>query len=892
MRTAAAALPVALLALVALAGAAAAAENVHDGVAEPDTVVGDGEAVEQRLGFAVDEVANEGDSVVLSVTLADDVAGEPLDGFSGEVQDADTGESVQVGSSAEVVDGPDADGLQDTVRIGVQPEGERATRNLSVNVTGDVAWPEVDEPRELPVRATVADADGPSVALERFATVTVEPADANQDASEPVDEEDPERDPPPAEEPSPARTFRGDHVRADASREVPGLANVTLAGASTPTIEAVRLPSSDAWQVRATGDELRVEAGDAEVRLQDAEDVPAEIDAGDGGPVRIEAAPAASLAAREDGYAVEHPDHPALVVEDDVQRSGDALLVGDDAEWRLAGADEGEDAREDADRGDRPDEDRRRAATPDEGPTRVGPVAFVLEDERLRNVTVDGTPVFERIDVPGLTEPSAHRQGAHLSIVGEDAEVRLAAADGLLLAVDADDEVRVRVADDARLGPREGHAAVDAGRITLILQGADLAVEDDEVTTAGDLQVTGRAGPQVPKQPTWRPERPPHAGAASALELPHEVEGRFLGFTLTEAGLENVTVHGTPMGSVAFPVDGVDELRRDGVSVRADGPGFEVHGDDAPAAQLRVEADELTADLPDRVTLASEATVTTRVEGDEVRLRVDRPANALANHTVAEHRPPERPVERLEGPGEGLAARSDGGVLGVASDDPQSVRTSFQGNLDGVEGNVSLDLAVERALLVDDANGNGKVDVGDPAVAERPLRNGTTIVDGDELVNRFQLWSGTLDVIVEPGQETAKVTYEARNLSAPPGTLFVLETRVEAPADAALTPTPNGVVVDNGSLEATYAATGPVTVDGSEAWADRSIFVDSDDEVRVLLAYPAGDNITHDPTVSVQGSAAAAVADLAASSQAIAAGAVGAALLVGATAWARQRGPR
>lgn len=396
-------------------------------------------------------------------------------------------------------------------------------------------------------------------------------------------------------------------------------------------------------------------------------------------------------------------------------------------------------------------------------------------------------------------------------------------------------------------------------------------------------------GPPADTPATWRPNATP--GPGEPLELPHTVDARYFTLNLTQDGAHEVSLHGTQLGTIVFDADEIDTLRRAGATVQGHGDNVTLHAVDAPATQITVQADNVTTTLPNQTTLPSNATVVMETEEDRVHIHVQRPSEAVPSEPTREHRPAAA-IDRSPGQAPGLTAKGENASTGVASERPDRVDTSFDGEIDGVEGNVSLGLVFERALLIEDRQGNGQVDVGDPAVAETHLTNGTTHVGDEVITNEFDLWSGTLKVNVEPGDETAKVTYEATNLSAPPDTLFVIETQVQAPAQASLTPTDNGVIVDNGSLQAEYSITGPVVVDGEDAWADRSILIDDDDAVRILMAYPAGDNITHDPTVSVQSSPGAEVlSTVAASPYAIALGALGAAVLVGATAWSRRGGP-
>jgi hypothetical protein len=144
------------------AGSAEAVPRLGDGFAEPGTVDA-GAEVPHTFGYRVDNLSNEGQSIRLYLAFPDDVADDRLSSFSGDVHDAETGAAVSVSSSPSIVDGPDGDGIQETVTIGVQPSGERATRDLQVNFTGTVTWPTPDRTRELPVEAAVVDDAGDDV---------------------------------------------------------------------------------------------------------------------------------------------------------------------------------------------------------------------------------------------------------------------------------------------------------------------------------------------------------------------------------------------------------------------------------------------------------------------------------------------------------------------------------------------------------------------------------------------------------------------------------------------------------------------------------------------------------------------------------------------------------
>lgn len=730
-------------------------------------------------------------------------------------------------------------------------------------------------------------------------------------------------------------TYAGDHLEVDVDPDLPGLRNLTIVASGERVISAIVLPGEDV-DVSTGDDEVRVRTDSAEVRLQDAPSLPGELGADQGLSIMLHVADGVEISSdlTEEGPQVtlSPPTGPNLTLAaDHVSQSNRTLTVTGDAETRLdTGEEDGTedqdqapgdpssrpsnesptgdgDPQGSADASNRSDGDRnasrsdgagdprtddrrdRHRTSAEEGDYRVGSVRFELAPHGLRNLTVRDQPMLESLGLPNLLPATAERRANELRIEGEDASLRIQADGGLLIRTESDGPLTARLAEDVETRVVEDHAFLRVGKLLLVAQGDELEIDDGRLTAENELRLAGRTAAGAPESPVWRPAD--RLSAAAQPELPREIEGRFVSFTLNATGIENLTLHGTPLGSIGFDPIRVDEIDRRGARLSVEGPTFELDATDTPATRLSIEATNLTVDLPLSATLPSGAHVDVTVEGDELTLHVTRPADALAGETPVEHRPADAPVEPTDGPTPGLRSQAAGGELGVTSQRPDTVATTFSGELNGTAGNVSLRMDLVRAMLIDDTNGNGQVDIGEPAIAEHGLSNGTSRVEGDTLVNRFDLWNGNLSVSVEPGNGTAKVTYTVTNLSAPPGTLFVLETEIGAPPGASLAPTADGVVVHNGSMEARYTLGGPVTVDGSQAWADRSIFVDSNGTVSVLLAYPAGDDIVHDPTVSIASvPGAQTVAQLAASPYAIAAGAIGAVLLVGATAWARRRG--
>ena len=171
----------ALVGGVAMVGTTTAAENIQDGsVTDPST----GEAVyaantseqkELTYGYLVEDVSNSGDSVKIHIEFNDqfNVSSGRLDAssFSGNVtcRCGGTPQDVQISESAIAVDG-DGDGIEETIRIGVQPDKRDQPIDLIVNLTGPVEWSEESRNVAYQVEGYVDDpnrSDAPPTSFER-----------------------------------------------------------------------------------------------------------------------------------------------------------------------------------------------------------------------------------------------------------------------------------------------------------------------------------------------------------------------------------------------------------------------------------------------------------------------------------------------------------------------------------------------------------------------------------------------------------------------------------------------------------------------------------------------------------------------------------------------------
>ncbi|NHN40783.1 hypothetical protein G9C85_03920 [Halorubellus sp. JP-L1] len=178
---------VAMTMCVAFAGSAVAAnavtedaaENVHDGTVSPDAVEGS-TTVDHTASFHVDDVSKDGGTDRFYVEFPND-ANLSVNGAT--VTNRSDGSSVAISSSAEVVDGPDEDGVMDTVAFAVSPSGSGKSVDVNATVSVTVEWPAVDADRSMALHAAVEDSSLANVERTQFASVTVEAVDDTTEAT-------------------------------------------------------------------------------------------------------------------------------------------------------------------------------------------------------------------------------------------------------------------------------------------------------------------------------------------------------------------------------------------------------------------------------------------------------------------------------------------------------------------------------------------------------------------------------------------------------------------------------------------------------------------------------------------------------------------------------------
>ena len=180
-------LTVLIVGSVLFAGTAAAATDISGGGAgdagdlggasaiDPGTVTEGNTTGNHVLTFSVENVSKDGNSDRIMVTVPNALAEAGLSANGATVENASSGQGVSISSSASLVDGPDGDGVQDTVSLAVSPSGGGAV-TLNVQVDVSTTAPAVESEQQYGVTATVQDSDNSTAGPTEFATLTVSPS--------------------------------------------------------------------------------------------------------------------------------------------------------------------------------------------------------------------------------------------------------------------------------------------------------------------------------------------------------------------------------------------------------------------------------------------------------------------------------------------------------------------------------------------------------------------------------------------------------------------------------------------------------------------------------------------------------------------------------------------
>lgn len=178
---------------VIFTGTGQSANSLQNGSADPASV-NETRTVTHTFSFETNNVSRDGNTDRFFVAFPDRIAGN-LSPNTVSVNNRSDGSAISISSSKEIVDGPDKDGIKETITFAISPDGGGSV-NVSVTVNTDVTWPDVDGDTAMPIEASVIDSKSPNIGLTQFATVTVKDLD---DASTPTDSPTPTDTPTPTE---------------------------------------------------------------------------------------------------------------------------------------------------------------------------------------------------------------------------------------------------------------------------------------------------------------------------------------------------------------------------------------------------------------------------------------------------------------------------------------------------------------------------------------------------------------------------------------------------------------------------------------------------------------------------------------------------------------------
>jgi hypothetical protein len=144
---------------------------LEDGFGAPATVE-ESTTVTHDVGAVFENVSQDGNADRFYFTFPDAVADGDLSVDSATVTDIADGSDISISSNISWVDGPDQDGIVDTLTFAISPDAT-GTTEVAANVSVDVTWPESGSASTYAIRAGADDSSTGSIWLTPIADVTV-----------------------------------------------------------------------------------------------------------------------------------------------------------------------------------------------------------------------------------------------------------------------------------------------------------------------------------------------------------------------------------------------------------------------------------------------------------------------------------------------------------------------------------------------------------------------------------------------------------------------------------------------------------------------------------------------------------------------------------------------
>jgi len=148
-----------------------------------------GETTSHTLTVEIDDLSADGNTDEVFVELPNAYAGNASFDTASFVN-ATGNETVPISSSTTVVDGPDQDGVNETLRTGLSHDANYSADDVNGTYQFDLTHPTVMSERTYNVTLHVNDSDGSSVNVTEGGAITVQPADMNGTPTDTDDRDD------------------------------------------------------------------------------------------------------------------------------------------------------------------------------------------------------------------------------------------------------------------------------------------------------------------------------------------------------------------------------------------------------------------------------------------------------------------------------------------------------------------------------------------------------------------------------------------------------------------------------------------------------------------------------------------------------------------------------
>lgn len=255
----------ALVALALVAGAvtgAGAVSRIELTRLTNDTVES-GATTEHTLEFDADGVSADGSTDVVYVQFPDTYAGN-LSFSTATFRNRTTGETVSISSSTSIVDGPDGDGVAETLRTGLSRDADYATDELNGTYQFSLSHPTVTEQTSYDVTIVVNDSQTPTARTTVTDAITVTPEGATPTATATA---------------TPSPTATPTSTATDTATPSPTATPTSTATATaTPSPTATLTPTATATATATAAPTVTATATDADVETETDGDMDTDAD--------------------------------------------------------------------------------------------------------------------------------------------------------------------------------------------------------------------------------------------------------------------------------------------------------------------------------------------------------------------------------------------------------------------------------------------------------------------------------------------------------------------------------------------------------------------------------------------------------------------------------------